>query len=126
MNQGIAGSSPVAYPNLLGVVMSAKKKAVRESFRLSVFKRDGGKCKVCGAFTVRLDAHHITDRNELPNGGYVKENGITLCDQPGGCHEKAEVFHSTGKAIQGFHPEDLYRMIGSTREEAEAAASRMK
>lgn len=29
-----------------------------------------------------LDAHHITDRNEMPNGGYVPENGISLCKTP--------------------------------------------
>lgn len=93
---------------------------VRERFRNGVFNRDGHKCKVCGRSDVKLDAHHITDRNDMPNGGYVKENGITLCDTADGCHSKAEVFHSTaGKEwIQGFLPEDLYRLIGSSLEKA--------
>ena len=51
------------------------KQKVREDFRNSVFERDGHKCKICGS-NDKLDAHHITDRNEMPNGGYVKENGI--------------------------------------------------
>lgn len=65
----------------------------------------------------QLDAHHITDRNLMPNGGYVPENGISLCDE---CHVKAEVFHkSEGReSIPGYLPEDLYRKIGSTYEKA--------
>ena len=55
-----------------------------------------------------LDAHHITDRNLMPNGGYTLANGISLCPP---CHEKAEVFHSTGTALPGFSPDDLYRII---------------
>jgi len=95
-----------------------KKQLVREHFRSSVFERDGSKCRVCGRKDVKLDAHHITDRNEMPNGGYVKENGITLCDTENGCHSKAEIFHITnGTAWEvGFHPNDLYRLIGSSKE----------
>ena len=54
------------------------KKLIRQKFRDEVFGRDGYKCVFCGK-TNNLDAHHITNRNEMPNGGYVKENGITLC-----------------------------------------------
>jgi hypothetical protein len=75
-----------------------------------VYERDNWNCRVCKGGGV-LDAHHITDRNLLPNGGYVKENGITLCAD---CHIKAEIFHSTGTAIEGFSPEDLYLMIRSS------------
>ena len=60
-----------------------------------------------------LDVHHITDRNEMPNGGYVKENGISLCSE---CHLKAEEFHQTGISHPGYSPEDLYQKIGSTKE----------
>lgn len=60
--------------------------------------------------------------NLLPNGGYVKENGITLCPK---CHEKAEVFHSTGAALEGFSPEDLYKLIGSNYEKALAASKKL-
>ena len=56
------------------------KKKIREDFRNSVFDRDGHKCKMCGNPKAKLDAHHITDRSLMPNGGYVKENGIYLCE----------------------------------------------
>lgn len=103
--------------------MSSEKKHTRERFRNSVFDRDGHRCRVCGwslqTLELKLDAHHITDRNLMPHGGYVKENGITLCPA---CHEKAEVFHSTGQAAPGFSPEDLYELIGSSRERASRAS----
>lgn len=60
-----------------------------------------------------IDAHHITDRNEMPNGGYVMENGITLCHP---CHEKAEKFHNTGVPYKGYSIEDLYLAIGSSHQ----------
>jgi hypothetical protein len=69
-----------------------------------------------------MDAHHITDRNEMPNGGYVLENGITLCQEK--CHQKAERFHATcGKEWEtGMHPNDLYELIGSSYEMAVSTA----
>lgn len=95
-----------------------KKKQIREIFRNEVFTRDNFRCKVCGKDDVKLDAHHITDRSEMPNGGYVKENGITLCDIEDGCHIKAEKFHITeGKEyIEGYHPDQLYKLINSSYE----------
>jgi hypothetical protein len=94
-------------------------KSKRDAFRDGVLKRDG-RCVKCGATEHKLDAHHITDRNEMPNGGYVLSNGIALCDRPGGCHMKAEKFHMSGNKewIDGFHPDDLYSAIGSSYEEA--------
>lgn len=106
--------------------MSSEKKKVREAFRSAVFARDGHKCRVCGNANVALDAHHITDRNLVPHGGYVKENGITLCNALGGCHEKAEIFHSTGVALPGFSPEELYFLVGSSLDKAVAASRRLK
>ena len=90
--------------------MSNKKKKVRENFRNEVFSRDKNKCLKCGKPAV--DAHHITDRNEMPNGGYVKENGISLCAD---CHVKAEVWHLSGtlEYVEGYKPEDLYMLISS-------------
>ena len=63
-----------------------------------------------------LDAHHITDRTEMPNGGYVKENGISLCKEK--CHLLAEEYHISGntKWIDNFHPDDLYKLINSNKE----------
>ena len=76
--------------------MSGKKR-VRAAFRSAVLERARYRCDMCGKpgkdrqggdshskfhaddpSLVPLDAHHITDRNEMPNGGYVKENGISL------------------------------------------------
>lgn len=107
--------------------MSSEKKLVRERFRSAVFGRDGDRCRVCGwslqTQELHLDAHHITDRTLMPNGGYVKENGITLCPAH---HELAEAFHSTGVAVPGYAPADLYHMVGSTYEQAVKASERLK
>lgn len=108
--------------------MSSKKKIVRELFRDSCYKRDGFRCAMCFMKSSgekcheELDAHHITDRSIMPNGGYVKENGISLCPE---CHIKAEVFHSTGTAYPGYAPEDLYKKIKSSYEKAVEASNRL-
>lgn len=115
------------------------KKRVRAAFRAAVLGRDGYRCAVCGVAgrdrqggdghvrhhpgvpadrLVPLDAHHITDRNALPNGGYVAENGISVCDR---CHALAEVFHQTGTPHPGYAPADLYARIGSSEEAARRA-----
>jgi hypothetical protein len=100
-----------------------RKQLVRAKFRDAVFDRDGHKCKFCDV-TEDLDAHHITDRSLIPNGGYVKENGITLCPKH---HMDAEQYHITGGAgyIEGMHPNDLYEMIGSSYEKAVAASKKL-
>lgn len=101
--------------------MSNSKKEIRKQFRDSCFKRDKYCCVMCGFKSTAdhveddLDAHHVYDRTLMPNGGYVKENGISLCKT---CHIKAEHFHSTGEALPGFSPEDLYLKIGSSKERA--------
>lgn len=108
--------------------MSAGKKAIRKYFRDACYKRDGFRCAMCNMKSSKdsaeeeLDAHHITDRNLMPNGGYVKENGISLCP---GCHEKAEVFHSTGTAVEGYAPDDLYKKINSSYEKAVEASNKL-
>ena len=112
--------------------MSANKKAVRKAFRDSTWKRDGYKCICCGfksspaTAEEELDAHHITPREEMPNGGYVKENGATLCkgDDGSSCHEKAELVLK-GDVIPGFDPDDLYSLIGSSREKAFKASEQL-
>ena len=98
------------------------KHVIRERFRCSVFERDKHTCRTCGSTNVRLDAHHITDRHEMPNGGYVKENGISLCDM---CHVKAEQFHMGLDVPLGFHPDDLYRLIDSSKGHAIKASKRL-
>lgn len=96
------------------------KKDIRRHFRDEVFKRDSYICKVCGrkGTELDLDAHHITDRSEMPNGGYVASNGITVCK--GECHQSVEQYHiSQGDWWEdGLHPDDLYKMIGSSKNKA--------
>jgi len=108
--------------------MGAEKKQIRSLFRDSCYKRDGFRCAMCGMKSSKdkaqeeLDAHHITSRDTMPNGGYVKENGISLCPE---CHIKAEIFHSTGTAFEGYSPEDLYKKINSSYEKAVEASSKL-
>jgi hypothetical protein len=117
--------------------MASKKQQVRAAFRDAVFKRDGYKCVVCGLTAPKtdpesvLDAHHINNRNTFPNGGYVKENGVSLCkhDKPNGeksCHLKAEECLEYGAEHPNCKPEELYAKIGSNREKADAADARLK
>ncbi len=101
------------------------KKDIRKQFREAVFTRDGHKCKFCDK-TNDLDAHHITNRSSMPGGGYIAENGITLCKDH---HLDAEVYHMSGgkECIEGFHPNDLYKKIGTTYNMAYAiSAGRQK
>lgn len=110
------------------------KKSLREKFRNAVFKRDGYACAICGhkpEKTSQLDAHHITDRNYMPFGGYCAANGISLCtdrcsissftfgvgqwlSNSNNCHEKAEHLHATGIELSGYTPTDLYAKIRSS------------
>mgnify|MGYP000218151177 CR=1 FL=1 len=108
------------------------KKAIRAAFRGAVFARDRHTCQVCGRrWTAqdadpslkRINAHHITDRNLMPGGGYVLENGITVCDvaafdDPGeSCHMRVEAWHISGgtQVEPGLHPDKLYERIGSSQ-----------
>ncbi|ALO34438.1 hypothetical protein CMT41_06695 [Colwellia sp. MT41] len=104
--------------------MSGNKKLVRQNFRDSVFKRDRNKCVFCRQ-TDNLIVHHITERNLMPFGGYIKENGISLCPEH---HKMAESYHhSNGEEYpQGFHPNELYRKIGSSFEIAQKASKRLE
>ncbi len=112
--------------------MAKHKQEVRHRFRSSVFSRDKYRCKVCGRQwrakdadpkLQRIDAHHITDRNLMPNVGYVPENGITVCQNP--CHRQVEQFHLTGIAMPGLHPEDLYPLVHSSLSQAERASEKL-
>lgn len=111
----------------------SRKKQIRAAFRTAVFTRDGYRCRCCGVAghdrqaephpsLSPLDAHHITDRSQMPHGGYVPENGISVCDR---CHLLAEQFWQTGTPALGFAPDDLYARVGSSRELAEAASHRL-
>ncbi|AMV25758.1 hypothetical protein VT84_15280 [Gemmata sp. SH-PL17] len=58
----------------------------------------------------------------MPNGGYVAENGISLCAS---CHEKAEAFHRGDPVPPGFAPAELYALVDSSAEDARAASERL-
>lgn len=95
-----------------------KKKQIRRRFRDAVLTRDRFACVMCGApdhQDAPLDPHHITDRSEMPHGGYVASNGISLCPS---CHWDAEAFHRGDPVPDGFSPQDLYVKIGSTHDDA--------
>lgn len=118
--------------------MSLSKKDIRKNFREAVFNRDGYRCRVCRLVPPKvdeiedcdfwqLDAHHITNRNDMPNGGYVLENGISLCPE---CHMMAELTLtaiSQGNSFQEcWHPRYLYNLIGSSHEKAVKASERLR
>ena len=111
------------------------KKLIRKEFREAVFERDRYTCRLCGRAGydknaevkgkgLALDSHHIVDRSELPGGGYVVSNGISLCEAD---HLKAEKYHiSGGKEWEpGMHPDDLYQIIGSSYDKAFEDASKL-
>lgn len=104
--------------------MSLKKQMIREAFRKQVFKRDRYRCRICNhGVHSELDAHHIVDRNEMPGGGYVPENGITLCYVH---HNMAEAYHRSGgeEWHDGMHPDDLYELIDSSHVDAILASQK--
>lgn len=107
----------------------SNKKLIRKYFRDDCYKRDKFRCAMCKIRPLlkdvekELDAHHITSRDSMPNGGYVLQNGISLCSN---CHLKAEEFHSTGIAHLGYAPDDLYKVINSSLEKAIEASEKLK
>lgn len=108
--------------------MSNSKKQIRASFRDAVFKRDKYSCVICGLKAQPteaeniLDAHHIIPRQLMPNGGYCKENGITLCKKT--CHLKAESY--TLHLISEFSPTNLFNIINSSESKAIMASENLK
>ena len=108
----------------MNITTMKRKQQIRNAFREAVFSRDNHTCVFCDV-TDNLDAHHITDRNEMPNGGYVVDNGITLCETH---HFMAEKFHISGGEDyeNGMHPNDLYVIIGSSYEKAVNASRRLQ
>lgn len=99
-----------------------KKKLVRSKFREAVFTRDKNKCRVCKKPDENMDAHHITSRDSMPNGGYVKENGISLCSE---CHISAELEYFGVARDPEYSTEKLYELIGSSEELAIRASERL-
>jgi hypothetical protein len=59
--------------------ISRVDKQGRQDFRERVFARDNHCCVVCGQPAV--DAHHLLERRLWENGGYLVDNGVSLCKQ---------------------------------------------
>lgn len=114
-----------------------KMKRLRKEFNLACRERDGEQCVCCIDNPLNWDrkkqiitpseitVHHITDRHEMPNDGYAKENGICLCDAH---HKLAEVFHTSKgkKCSNGMCPNNLYEKIGSSKKIAFKACEKLK
>ena len=116
-----------------------KDKELRKNFNDACLKRDKYSCVMCNfksspeMASTELDVHHIINRHEIVNNGYVKENGISLCEP---CHMKAESHwiveqsKKSGKwtrtvAEPGFSPLDLFEKINSSEAVARAAAEKL-
>ena len=57
----------------------------------------------------------------MPNGGYVLENGISLCKNGEfSCHKKAEL------RLDGLDPETLYAKINSSKDLAYKKSEKLK
>jgi hypothetical protein len=63
--------------------------------------------------TEKLEVHHITNREHMPNYGYAISNGIALCPS---CHLAAEA--AIKNPNDKFKAESLYKRIGSSFEQA--------
>lgn len=93
--------------------MGQAKQRIRVEFRRQVLERDGYRCVGCGAQPPQdeLDAHHIIDRHDMPNGGYIPENGVSLCQV---CHPRAEREHQGVEPYPGLSRAELFAAIGSS------------
>lgn len=59
----------------------------REDFRKKVFDRDNNTCKIPWCDKKADDAHHIVERDIWENGGYIPNNGVSVCNEH---HQDAE------------------------------------
>ena len=59
----------------------------------------------------------------MVGGGFVKENGISLCKAS--CHLKAEEYLLGSVLHEGFSPDELYQKVGSNYEEAVEASKQL-
>lgn len=97
--------------------MSEGKKRIRERFNYVCRRRDKFKCKICDiheSAVPGLEVHHITNRNLMPNGGYVLENGITVCPE-----------HHVVLEAGMMSEQAQYQLIGSSYEKALDASNRL-
>jgi hypothetical protein len=99
-------------------------KRWRKEFNSLCLERDKNKCVFCNVNN-ELDVHHITDRHDVPNGGYASSNGITVCQEH---HLLCEEWHSSNQTTfhPGYHPNDLYRIINSSYDKAYTDCQKLK
>lgn len=79
----------------------------RDTFRESVFKRDGNRCVMCGV-SGQLDAHHIMERRLWTEpaefGGYFLDNGASLCSVHHIQAEETTITPATLREKAGIEP----------------------
>jgi hypothetical protein len=104
-----------------------KMKRLRSLFNEECKKRDKNRCAVCGKESP-LSVHHISPRHNMPQDGYSKSNGITLCDGENSCHWKAEDFINNGsnEYNSGYEIDSLYRKINSSKNQAIKESEELK
>ena len=102
--------------------LKSKKKKINKQFNTECLNRDNNKCKICGS-TSNLKVYHIIDKNLL-NNIHIKENGITLCHE---CKLKAEKYYQTNNNNYdiNYHPDNLYKLINSSRQFAILIANQL-
>lgn len=66
--------------------MQINELLTRDEFRKQCLERDGYKCVFCKS-NVDIVVHHAVERRLFSNGGYYKNNGISVCSD---CHVKCE------------------------------------
>lgn len=80
--------------------------SARDDFREAVFLRDNHVCVICGVRAV--DAHHIIERRLFSDGGYVLDNGASLCATHHLAAESTELSCEEIREAAGILPPDLY------------------
>jgi len=53
----------------------------RKKFRETCFDRDNNECIVPWCTEEAVDAHHIAERELWKNGGYIPNNGVSVCEK---------------------------------------------
>lgn len=73
----------------------------RKKFRTNVFSRDNNKCVVPWCDSTAEDAHHIIERELWEDGGYIPDNGASVCTKH---HKYAE--------SNNIPPQAFYQWVG--------------
>jgi hypothetical protein len=63
----------------------------RKEFRETVFERDDYTCNVPWCDRDAVDAHHIIERELWPSGGYIPDNGASVCNDHHRMAERNEI-----------------------------------